>query len=429
MKLFVFFLFLTLSSLTSAQFVDKEVYDLNAPFIARSIDPWSKMGPVNYEFIYNEEVMKNVTFYLEYYQEGVLEEQQNLKLPIDESVADMEDLDLAAYYNFNNSTDDPLVQRSSAEEIIGEVKIKVDTIAYKPVNNEIIYYSDKDHLLGDPDDSEAALHALCFTNAGKITAKKTIDTFTKFIYDEAGNITETIGHRGIFKFMGVNEPELFFFSNDPTDYIKTEYDSKNRIKSQWKSIDERMILDISLESSYQYDCFHFLVHDEYQYNDDNQISLIKSTFYQLKKDWREIENTYKKSSITGTSHPNLDKLNTLLYSKNEVTATYTYGENGRVTQYVVKEINSKKTDDSFQKIWNHTSYEETIQYENDKVVEEHYFNDVDDQEGAILEQGFFKIIYHYDVKGTLYKKERYRKEKQEDDYQLVFIERLQFDYK
>ncbi|MGK0139706.1 MAG: hypothetical protein ACI9DJ_003170 [Algoriphagus sp.] len=51
-------------------------YELDSPRIAIAIDSNMKMGAENTIFIYNDDVMSNVTFYQEYYEEGELKDRQ-----------------------------------------------------------------------------------------------------------------------------------------------------------------------------------------------------------------------------------------------------------------------------------------------------------------------------------------------------------------
>jgi hypothetical protein len=422
MRLLMFFIGITAFQLGSAQVVNQEIYDVNTPVIASSLDPERKIGPLNKEFVFNQQLMKNASFTVENYIEGELQYERRLNLPIDEKYADIEELQLAQFYNFYQPPADTWWDTTA-----DELEIKADTIAYAQVDKEVLFYSDKDNLLGELDEPDASLHYIYFKNEGKIIGRKSVDTFIKFLYDDAGNITQTMVYRALPHVTDVTEPVEYNFIADPTDYTVTTYDAKNRIKSQWTSIDESMFADFYLDDSFLYDFSHLLEYDEYEYNNKDQIIATTRVYYYLKKDWATMDSAFLDNKQMGDLHPDWNNLDRLLHSKKTEIYTYEYGDNGRITQRTVQVMNSFNDIESWVETSNYTAYDNTTTYTQDQVTEEYFYQNLDDLDGSLLEQGFVKVIYDYNTKGTLFKKEIHRKENKDDDYTIESREELKFD--
>jgi len=417
MKTILIFILLFFSLLCAAQFVEKNQHVLDSPSIASAIDPDKKIGAENTIFIYNDDVMSNVTFYQEYYEEGELKDRQVIQLAKDERYDEMEE-----YFSFHNA---PL--RFSKQLSAPQPIIKADTVAYKPEKDELFFYSEKDYLLGATFDPNASLHSIYFKNEGRIIGKKTTDDFVKFIYDQKGNMIETLGYQGT-EAIGENDTTEYLFYVDPSIYIRTAYDHKNRIKTQWHSIDESVFFGGDFENS-PYDYNRTLSLTEYGYNNKNQIKSVKTTSFQLKSDWREHKNAFIESANTGTSHPNIERLKPLLYGKTETSSDYTYGENGRVIHRVEHTVVWKAKGNSLAKTLAYMSADNSCKYDTNKVIEEDYYQYVDESVGTDTDQKFIKIISYLDQKGKLVKKEIYKKNKKEARYVIETKEILEFDYK
>lgn len=158
MKAILIFSLLLFYLLSTAQFVEKNQYELDSPRISSAIDPDKKMGAENTMFIYDDDVMSNVTFYQEYYEEGELKDRQVIRLAENQRFDEMEE-----YFSFHNA---PL--RFSKELSAPQPKIRADTVAYTPEKDELFFYSKKDYLLGAYYDPNAALHSIYFKNEGRI---------------------------------------------------------------------------------------------------------------------------------------------------------------------------------------------------------------------------------------------------------------------
>lgn len=238
---------------------------------------------------------------------------------------------------------------------------------------------------------------------------------------------ETLGYQST-ETIDENGTTEYLFSVDPSIYIRTAYDSKNRIKTQWHSIDESMIFGGNFENGPN-DYHRTLSLTEYAYNISNQIKSVKTTVYQLKSDWREHKNAFIASANTGTSHPNIERLEPLLYGKTEIFSDYTYGDNGRVIHRVKNTLVWKANENSLAKTLEYKSSDNSCKYDTNKVIEEDYYQYVDESGETDTEQNFTKIISYLDQKGKLVKKEIYRKNKKEAKYVIETKEILEFDYK
>lgn len=404
------------------QVVSHENYDVNAPMIASSIDPEKILGAAQTEFIYDQKLMKNASFNVQNYTDNELQYERRLHLPIDDTYAGIEELQLAQFYNFYQPPADTWWD-ATADQLV----IRADTIAYTPFDKEVLFYSEKDHLLGELNEPDASLHYIYFKNEGKIIGRKSIDTFIKFSYDDDGNMNQTMVYRALPHVTDVTEPIVYNFIADPTDNTVTTYDAQNRIKSQWTSIDESMFADFYSDDSFLYDFSHLLEYDEYEYNNENQIIATSRVYYYLKKDWATMDNASLDNEKMGDLHPDWNNLDRLLHSKKTERYTYEYDDNGRITHRTVHVNNSFNDLDAWVETTNYLSADHAITYSDDQVTEEYYFKNLDDLDGSLIEQGFVKTLYFYDANKMLYKKEMYLKEHKDDDYVINMREELKYD--